>query len=399
MKSSDDSLEQEIEGALEGVHLQDLDLSDRDARPAAQDERLVPGVVVGVHGSDVFVELGPRNQGVAPLSEFDETPEVGTRYEFTLRGREDDLWKLSRREALQLASWRELEEGSIVKGLVKGQNTGGLELRIGPVTAFMPASHVDLGHVQDLSGYLGQTLLCQVLEIDRARKRIVVSRRAVLEREREAQRAEALEGLRAGEVVRGKVTRIEPYGAFVELAPGVEGLLHVSNLSRRRVQDPAEVLAPGETVEVLVLEITEGGKRIALGRKQLEPDPWDDLHERLAEDSIVSGQVTRIVEFGAFVEVEPGVEGLLHVSQLDRVRPRRVRDILAPGQEVTVRVVEVDAARRRLSLSRLDPHGAVLGSEEAADSEALGEVLRAAEERPRGQSLGDLLRKALDKDD
>jgi ribosomal protein S1 len=231
----DPGLGREIDQALEGVDLQSLDL-DSPTKGAASQRRLWRGVVVGVHGKDVFVELGPRMQGVCAASEFSEPPQKGERFEFSLRGREDELWMLSRREALQLATWREIEVGAVIKGVVKAVNTGGLELAIGPVTAFMPASLVDVGRVEDLSIFLGQPMLCEVLELDRVKKRVLVSRRAVLEKEQTAARAEAVRSLEPGSKVKGRVTRIEPFGAFVQIGPGLEGLVHVSNISRSRVE-------------------------------------------------------------------------------------------------------------------------------------------------------------------
>ena len=387
-------LGREIDQALEGVDLQSLDL-DSPTKGASANRRLWRGVVVGVHGKDVFVELGPRMQGVCAAAEFSEPPKVGESYDFSLRGREDDLWMLSRREALQLAGWRELEVGAVVKGVVKAVNTGGLELAIGPITAFMPASLVDLGRVEDLSTFLHQPLLCEVLELDRAKKRVLVSRRAVLEKEQGEARAEAVKSLAPGTKVRGRVTRVEAFGAFVQIAPGLEGLLHVSNISRSRVEKVADVITVGQEVEALVLDVQEGGKRIGLGMKQLEPDPWFDLDRRLPTETVLTGKVVKLMEFGAFVEIEPGVEGLVHVSQLAKNRPRRPQDVVQVGEEITVRVVEVDRHQHRIALSRLDTHGALLGSEEAADTDALRDALAKPQEAPRGTNLGALFKKAL----
>ena len=211
--NSKDDLGAEIEAALEGVDLQSIGGSDLEApgAPATgrSDPNLRRGTIVGITGKDVFVDLGPRMQGVVSLSEFEEPPAPGQRYEFMLRGREDELWLLSRRDAQALASWDELEPGKLVKARVSGQNTGGLELRIGPLAAFMPASHVALQHVEDLAAYIGQTMLCQVLDVDRGKKRVVLSRRAVLEREREESRSQVAGSLEPNSLVRGKVRRIE----------------------------------------------------------------------------------------------------------------------------------------------------------------------------------------------
>ncbi len=407
----------EIESALEGVNLQEIDLAPRaqgkgeragpgDAKralhsgPPKAESKLQKGTVVGVHGDDVIVELGPRVQGVVSSLEFEEEPKVGDVYEFSVRGKdpESDLWILSRKEAMTLAKWQEIQTGDLVKAKVTGQNTGGLELKVGPLPAFMPASLVALRHVEDLSKLIGEALVCEVLEVDVAKKRVLLSRRAVLLREREESRQHTLDTLSSGQVVRGKVARLETFGAFVEIAPGVEGLLHVSNISRKRVDDPSSVLKVGDTVEVQVLEIKEGGKRIGLGMKQLEPNPWDDLAARLAPNTTVQGKVVRITDFGAFVEVEPGVEGLLHVSQLGPQHFRRVSDAVKVGQELAVRVVGVEPERERLSLSRLDERGALIGSEDAVDAETISEVLGQSPSEGLGTNLGSLFKKALKKD-
>ena len=344
--------------------------------------------------------LGPRMLGVISSNEFEEEPKVGETYDFSLRGKErdSDLYLLSRKEALTIAKWDAIEVGNLVKAVVTGQNTGGLELKIGPLPAFMPASQVDTKRVENLSSKIGEAMLCEVLEVDRGKKRVVISRRRVLHREREEAREQTMETIHSGQVVRGTVARVEAFGAFVEIAPGVEGLMHVSNISRARVEKPEEVLSPGQVVEVMVLEIKEGGKRIGLGMKQLEPNPWDDISNRVPVDSIVQGKVIRLMDFGAFVEIEPGVEGLLHVSQLGRDRVRRIQDAIKVGEELSVRVQEIEPARERISLSRLDPRGAVLGSEEAADAESIDQLLNETKEPPSGTNLGSLFKKALGED-
>jgi ribosomal protein S1 len=401
------NIDDEITDALDGIDLQSLDKTEYD-RPAAsghsasatvkagEDSKLRRGTVVGISGNDVVVELGPREQGVVDVSEFDEPPPVGQEVELAVRGRDGDLLLLSRTHALILATWRDMKVGDVVKARVTGHNTGGLELKIGPNSAFMPASHASLQREEDLSKFLGDDMTCKVLEIDQARNRVVLSRRAVLADERDRKRAEITASLVSGSLVKGVVTRVESFGAFVEISPGVEGLVHVSNISRKRVENPADVLAVGQRVEAMVLEIKEGGRRIGLGMKQLEPDPWDDIVHRITEESVVEGRVVRLMDFGAFVELEPGLEGLLHVSQVGRDRVRHVRDVVKEGETVSVRVLSIDPAARRISLSRLDPHGAVIGSEDAADTSAVREVLDSGQSTPKGTNLGDLFRKALD---
>jgi small subunit ribosomal protein S1 len=399
----DDPLRREIDEALDGVNLQNMDDPDAvSARPKsgpnrAADPRLKRGTVVGVSGDDVFVEIGPRMQGVVSLKEFEAKPAIGAAFDFTLHGREDDLWKLSRRAAQEISAADDVEVGSLVKARVTGQNTGGLELKIGSLAAFLPASMVALRHEDNLSGYLGQTLVCQVLEVDHTKRRVLVSRRAVLEKEREKELKDSLGRVGSGQVVKGKVVRIEPFGAFVDIGGGLEGLVHVSQLSRRRVENPSEIVAVGQEVEAKILEIKESGKRISLSMKELEPDPWTDAGSHFSSDMVVTGRVTRLMEFGAFVEVAPGIEGLVHVSQLGKERVRRPSDVVKPGQQIPVRIVAVEPARQRMSLSRLDTRGAVLGSEEAVDSSVIDEAMQKNVAKPIGTNLGALFKRALEK--
>ena len=393
------SLDAEIEASLDGLNLQALDGSAPDARPArkAGGKALQRGTVVGITGPDVFVDLGPRKQGVISVSEFDTTPAVGESFDFAVRGEEDGLLILGRSEAKELAAWDEIEIGSLVKARVTGANTGGLELKIGPMAAFMPASHISLKREEDLTAFLGQHMLCQVIEVARERKRVVISRRLVLEGEREQSRADAADQLTPGSVVRGKVTRVEKFGAFVEVAPGLEGLVHVSAMSRKRVEDPTEFLKPGQDVEALVTEIKDGGKRIGLSMKALEPDPWDEAPDRYHEGTIIEGTVVRVADFGAFVELEPGIDGLVHVSQLNRDRVQRARDAVKEGESFPVRVLSIDVHAQRISLSRLDEHGATLGTEEAADAGMVREMFEGSQHQGKlGTNLGNLFKKALE---
>jgi predicted RNA-binding protein with RPS1 domain len=328
------------------------------------------GTVVKIDGNDVFVELGPRMQGLASLADFEAPPEVGTSHEFTLRGRGDDgLLVLGRRSTKQPINWDEVQMGNVVSATVVGQNTGGLELKIGPLAGFMPASQLDLHRVDDLGAYIGQKIDCRVLEVDKRRKRLLLSRRAILEEEVAHQRKGFVSELSIGQIVEGTVRRFETFGAFVELKPGVEGLLHVSNISRQRVKKPQDVLSEGQKVECAVLEIKNGGRRIGLGMKQLEPNPWDTIESRLPADTVVKGKVKRIAAFGAFVEIEDGVEGLVHISQLSPERIRSVGDAVKEGEEFDVRVLAIDSLQERVSLSRLTDTGHVIGSPEAESGE------------------------------
>jgi len=394
-------LDAEIDAALEGVDLQSLSPTDEPnatggPKKGDSKERLYTGVIEGIAGDDVIVELGPRMQGVVSLREFDEKPELGSKHQFTLRGREDDLWLLSMRDAQAIASWNELSAGSTVKARVTGQNQGGLELKIGSNSAFMPSSQVSLDRDEDIAAYIGQTILAEVLEIDRGRKRVVLSRRKQLERDRDKARSESADKYQPGMVLSGKVTKVEAFGAFVDIGDGLEGMVHVSNISRKRVENPADILKKGQDVKVQILQITEGGRRISLGMKQLEPDPWADVDYKYNIDAVYPGKVIRLMDFGAFVELEPGVEGLLHVSQLGQERVRRIQDVIKQGEEVSVRIQEIDQSAQRISLSRLDSRGAVIGSEDSVDSAVIDEALKSAS-GGISTNLGSLFKDALNK--
>lgn len=390
-------LDNEISAALDGVNLQEVAAQEEAAPGTGLREGLMDGVVQGIAGDDVIVELGPRMQGVASMREFDEPPKVGDKHRFMLRGKEDDLWVLSLRAAQALAAWADLEVGSLVKAQVTGQNQGGLELKIGSNAAFMPASQVSLRRTEDISGFVGQTITAEVMEINRGRKRVVLSRRKVEEREQMAALSEAVGRLHPGLKLSGKITRIEGFGAFVDIGGGVEGMVHVSNISRKRIENPADVLEVGAEVQVQILEVKNDGKKISLGMKQLEPDPWDTAEAKYGIDREVSGKVTRLMDFGAFVELEPGLEGLLHVSQLGRDRVRNVGDVIKVGEEVTVRITEIDRFAGRMSLSRLDSRGAVLGSDEAVPSAEIDQVLAKPTEGGIGTNFGNLFKAAMEK--
>ncbi|MEM8710620.1 MAG: S1 RNA-binding domain-containing protein [Planctomycetota bacterium] len=400
---SNDSLDKEIEAALDGVDLQALGARpEEDSAPAgggrrSKSDELMSGTVSGISGDDVIIELGPRMQGVCALTEFDEPPTVGQSFRFMNRGRdEDDLWILSLRGAKDLEAWEQLEVGSHTKARVTGQNQGGLTLKIGGNEAFMPMSQISIQRDTDASKLLGETLVCEVMEIDRGRGRVVLSRRRVEEGERMAALSEAVGNLTPGSKVSGKVTRIESFGAFVNIGHGVEGLVHVSQISRKRVEKVDEVLKVGQDVNAMILEIKEGGKKIGLGMKQLEPDPWDEVPHRLSVDAQVTGKVTRLMDFGAFVEVLPGIEGLLHVSQISTERIQNIQRVLKVGEEVTVRVASIDPDSQRIGLSRLDARGAIIGSEDAVDNSDIQKAMNQAT-APLGTNLGDLFKKALDK--
>ncbi len=357
--------------------------------------RVWDGVVVGRDGDDVFVELGPRMQGVLSVAQFAEPPRPGDEFQFTVLGQEDELWALARVEEGLLDSWRDVEVGSWVNARATGKNPGGLELKIGPLYAFMPKSESGLARDQRVDVLLGTEITCEVIEIDSARQRVLVSRKRVLRKQKEDRARHQTGALKVGQVVHGRVTRIEPFGAFVRFGQGHEGLVHVSNLSAERVDHPSEVVAVGDGVEAKILTIRKGGRRVGLGIKQMSESPWKAFARVGYRDQIVTGRVTRSEDFGVFVAVERGVEGLLHNSESTAGRDRRARDVLRRGEAVTVRIVDFDAEEERMTLSQLHRSGSPIQPEDALAPEELAELARDADASPASTNLGSLLGRAL----
>ena len=242
---------------------------------------------------------------------------------------------------------------------------GGLILDLG-VRGFLPASLVDIRRVQNLDEFMGQKLECKVIELNRSRNNVVLSRRAVLEEERKEVREQILGRLQPGQVVEGKISNIVDFGAFVDLE-GIDGLIHISELSWSHVNHPSEVVSIGDTVRVKVLDIDRDRQRISLGLKQTQEDPWQRVLNEYKEGDVVEGKVTKIVAFGAFVQILPGVEGLVHISELAQHHVESPAEVVRPGDELKVKILEVDDARRRLSLSVKRVEGQELPTREPSD--------------------------------
>lgn len=353
----DAELKRELDAALGEMSADDL---DRVAVPAplslGPDEHgRLQGRIVSIHDADVFVDVGSKSEGVVPLDEFepDAPPVVGQVLSLVPHGidQESGLMRLSLHEAKVAASLESLRVGDVVKARVTGSNIGGLELRVHGLRGFMPMSQVDLVRHDDFATFIGRWLECEVTEIDRRGKNLVLSRRRVLERERAEERQQLRFQLADGQVRKGVVRRLTDFGAFVDLG-GIDGLLHVSDMSWGRVQHPREVVKEGDTVEVKILKVDLVKDRISLGLKQLSPDPWTLVEGQYHAGDTIEGRVTKLMNFGAFVELQPGVEGLIPVSEMSWTqRVTRPADLLKPGDSVRVVVLTVDAQARKLSLS------------------------------------------------
>ena len=349
-----------------------LDLaSSRDAFAAMLDEALgqsdrleggvVTGTVVAIDGDEAIVDVGLKSEGRIALKEFanpGQAPEVkvGDRVDVYVERFENRTGEavLSRDKARREESWNRLERAftdqSKVEGAIFGRVKGGFAVDLGGAVAFLPGSQVDIRPVRDVGHLLNKQEPFLILKMDRRRGNIVVSRRAVLEESRAEQRNELLATLREGQVIEGVVKNITDYGAFVDLG-GLDGLLHVTDISWKRVNHPQDVLSVGQSVKVQVIRFNRETQRISLGMKQLEADPWDGVEIKYPVSAKFTGRVTNITDYGAFVELEPGVEGLVHVSEMSwtkkNVHPGK---IVSTSQEVEVMVLEVDREKRRISL-------------------------------------------------
>jgi small subunit ribosomal protein S1 len=340
---------------------------------------VVSGKVVRIDQDEVLVDIGYKSEGVIPSNELSirktvkpsEEVELGEEVDALVLTKEDQEGRLilSKKRARFEKAWRKIEDaaetGNPVTGTVIEVVKGGLILDLG-VRGFLPASLVDIRRVQNLDEFMGQQLECKVIELNRSRNNVVLSRRAVLEEERKEVREQILGRLQPGQVVEGKISNIVDFGAFVDLE-GIDGLIHISELSWSHVNHPSEVVSIGDTVRVKVLDIDRDRQRISLGLKQTQEDPWQRVLNEYKEGDVVDGKVTKIVAFGAFVQILPGVEGLVHISELAQHHVESPAEVVRPGDELKVKILEVDEARRRLSLSVKRVEGQELPVRELTD--------------------------------
>jgi small subunit ribosomal protein S1 len=322
---------------------------------------VVTGTVVAIQSDSVIVNAGLKSEGVIPIEEFKNTSgelevQVGDEVEVSLEAIEDGFGetRLSREKAKRDQVWRRLEKAfeneDIVKGVISGKVKGGFTVDIEEIRAFLPGSLVDVRPVRDPVYLEGKELEFKVIKLDLRRNNVVVSRRAVVETEFSAEREALLESLQEGMTVKGIVKNLTDYGVFVDLG-GIDGLLHITDMAWKRVKHPSEIVNVGDEIDVKVLKFDRERNRVSLGMKQLGQDPWADLARRYPANSRLFGKVTNIADYGCFVEIEEGVEGLVHVSEMDwtnkNVNPSKVVHI---GQEVEVMVLDIDEERRRISL-------------------------------------------------
>jgi small subunit ribosomal protein S1 len=336
----------------------------------AKEGEIISGTVVQVDRDFVVVDIGGKSEGVISMKEFGETAEerpvvnVGDRVDVFVESRETDegLVKLSKEKADRLKVWDDIsaacEQDQLIEGTISQRVKGGLSVTIkGGVKAFLPGSQVDLRPIRNLDRLIGQNLQFKVIKFNKKRGNIVLSRRVLLEKERDEQKKKTLETLQEGMVVEGTIKNITEYGAFVDLG-GIDGLLHITDMSWGRVNHPSEVFNVGDKVEVMVLKYNPETERVSLGLKQTMEDPWNHASEAYPPGKKIKGKVMSITDYGAFVEIEPGIEGLIHVSEMSWTKKiKHPSKILEVGQEVECQVLEVDVSAKRISLGlkQLEP--------------------------------------------
>lgn len=348
-------LEDELNAALGGADLDSMLIGDESLQVghSLTEGQRISGKVVKSRDEFVFISLGGPNEGMLPSAQFEEEPEPGAQVEVIVRGysQEEQLYELTLPgNAVEVSDWTDISEGEVIEVLVTGSNTGGLECKVGSVRGFIPASQVAEYRVENLADMVDQKVLCVVTEANERRGNLVLSRRAVLEREKKEKRQERLAALSIGDAVEGTVTKLMDFGAFVDIG-GLDGLLHISQLSWERVNHPKEILEEGQKIQVRIEKMDEQTGKIGLSYRSLQEHPWKDIDSRFPVGSLANGTVTRIAEFGAFVKLATGVEGLVHISELAHHRVSNVGNIVSEGQEVEVKVLSVDESSQRMSLS------------------------------------------------
>ncbi|MFB4163436.1 30S ribosomal protein S1 [Alteribacillus sp. JSM 102045] len=372
------------------VGMQDLNVGD-----------LVTGKVTKVEDKQAYADAGYKVDAVIPISELSslhvekvsDVLQEGDELELKVIKLDDDELVLSRRAALADRAWGELQEkyesGEIIEAEVAEVVKGGLVVDLG-VRGFIPASLVERHFVEDFSDYKGKTLRLKVAEIDPDLNKLILSQRAVLDEEADQHKKELLESLQVGDVVKGTVQRLTDFGAFVDIG-GVDGLVHISQMAHHRVESPGEIVNEGDEIDVKILAVDSESERVSLSIKETLPGPWTTIEGQIEPGDIIEGQVKRLVSFGAFVEVAPGVEGLVHISQIANRHIGTPGEVLEEGQSVKAKVLDINPSDQRISLSIRE-----LEKEETPD-EKVQEEYEAPEEDHSGFSLGDMIGDQLKK--
>ena len=384
-------LDKEIDEALGNMSIDELIAQESTkADVELSEDSRHKATVIKVHRDNVFFSLGGRHEGVTSLRQFKKPPKAGSMMDVVVRGfnSEEGLYDVSiPGAAVSVADWSDLTEGSVVEARITGANTGGLECMVHNIRGFIPTSQISTYRVENLSEFINQKLQCVVTEAKPRRKNLVLSHRAILEREQAEKRQELLEKLEAGSVADGTVVNVRDFGAFVDIGGGVEGMVHISKLSWDRVEHPSEVLEVGQKVRVKIEKINAQTGKIALNVRDLLDHPWDSIEQKYSPNSIVKGVVSRIANFGAFVKLEPGIEGMIHISELAHHRVITVSNIVQEGQEIECKILSIDRDAQRMALSLKATQTAPESNKKSAREEAIDETRRDPVVPPRNKPL------------
>ena len=345
-------------GASSNVSKQDLEKAYDETLNKIQEHEVVEGTVISIDKKEVVVNIGYKSDGIIPASEFRYNPDlkVGDKVEVYVEDQEDKKGQLvlSHKKARLSKSWelinKAMENNEVIQGYIKCRTKGGMIVDVFGIEAFLPGSQIDVHPIRDYDMFVGKTMEFKVVKINQEFRNVVVSHKALIEAELEAQKKEIISHLEKGQVLEGTVKNITSYGVFVDLG-GVDGLVHITDLSWGRVSDPHEVVQLDQKINVVILDFDEEKKRIALGLKQLTPHPWDSLDPNLKVGDHVKGKVVVIADYGAFVEIQPGVEGLIHVSEMSWSQHlRSAQEFLHVGDEVEAVILSLDRQERKMSL-------------------------------------------------
>jgi predicted RNA-binding protein with RPS1 domain len=376
-----EDLESELAQALGGdIDLDRVLVGDQSLQVGhlLDEGQRIQATVLKMHEENVFVTLGGPNEGVLSILQFEKPPAVGDQFEVVVRGflADEGLYELTvPGAAVDVADWSEIKEGETVEATITGSNAGGLECTLGNIRGFIPASQVAPYRVENLAEFVGQKMLCVITEANQRRGNLVLSRRSVLERERVEQREQRLAALEVGAAITGTVRKITDFGAFVDLG-GLDGLLHISQLSWDRIKHPSELLEEGQQIQVRVDKVDPQSGKISLSYRSLQEHPWTNIEARFPVGSVVKGTVTRLAEFGAFVKLATGIEGLVHLSEIAHYRVQRVNSVLKQSQEVDVKILTIDEEKQRIGLSIKAAQSPAAGAE--AEPEVMEEEQESA---------------------
>ena len=354
---SEEELESQVLEAMKGLGDEEVEEAYEQSVCSFEQDKIIQGKIVNIIGDSAIIDVGYKSEGAVPLEQFDNASElsVGDEVEVLLESVEDEdgLVALSKRKADRQRGWERVvatnKEGDEVTGKVIRKIKGGLLIEIG-VPVFLPASQIGIRRTGDISEYIGQEMTCKIIKIDEARMNIVVSRRRLIEEQRESQKMELLDGIEVGQVRKGVVKNITEFGAFVDLG-GLDGLLHITDMSWGRISHPSDLVEIDEEIEVKILKVDKEKERISLGLKQLEESPWANIEEKYPVGSRVQGRVVNVLSYGAFIQLEPGVEGLVHISEMSWTkRINHPNQVVSIGDEADVVVLEIKKEKQEISL-------------------------------------------------